>query len=83
MKKTITHPDGREEVLEGSPEELAEYENKINPKAPSIVINPAPAPILPIFPTLPDVTWPITQPTWPNTQPTWRPQFDWPPVIIC
>lgn len=29
MKKTITKPDGSTEVVEGSPEEIAEYERKI------------------------------------------------------
>lgn len=30
MKKTIKHPDGKEEVIEGTAEELAEYEKNIN-----------------------------------------------------
>jgi len=30
MKKTIKHPDGTEEVIEGTAEELAEYEKNLN-----------------------------------------------------
>lgn len=30
MKKTFTRPDGTQEVLEGTAEELAEYERQLN-----------------------------------------------------
>lgn len=34
MKKTFKRPDGTEEVLEGTAEEIAEYERKLNERRP-------------------------------------------------
>lgn len=35
MKKTFTRPDGTQVVVEGTPEELAQYEQKINEGTPT------------------------------------------------
>lgn len=58
MKRTIKHPDGREETLEGTPDELARHELLRDP-----VVTVAPAPFQDVapnpypWPTPPDVKW--------------------------